>query len=158
MTKAAGLHQNMFGRGDLPAAFRRKHDRNDDGSRMTAREHAVLACRVAGLRKAASGGEVGGLGSREEMDRLFALGGDRLQAECRAIPAHLRKDGSFALEGACVKDADARVAAVVGLFQAWVFNAGANPASMFPLDGSMFIEEEEEKEKRKAELGRAQWL
>jgi hypothetical protein len=106
-------------------------------------------------------GEVGGLGGREEMDRLLALGGDRLQAECQAIPAHLRKAGSFALEGACVKDADARVAAVVGLFQAWVFNAGArrlgaeaawqeflrpqqprdadgNPASTFPLDDSVF--------------------
>ena len=117
LRKAAGLHQNMFGRGDLLAAFWRKHD-NDDGNRMTAREHAVLLCRVAGLRKAASGGEVGGLGGREEMDRLLALGGDRLQAECRAIPADLRKAGSFAVEGACVKDADARVAAVVGLFQA----------------------------------------
>ena len=161
LTKAAGLHQNMFGRGDLPAAFRRQHVGNDDGTRMTAREHAVLLCRVAGLRKAASGGEVGGLGGREEMDRLLALDGDRLQAECLSIPAHLRKAGSFALEGACVKDADARIAAVVGLFQAWVFNAGArrlgaeaawqeflrpqqpqdaddNPASTFPLDDSVF--------------------
>ena len=25
LAKAAGLHQNMFGRGDLPAAFRRRH-------------------------------------------------------------------------------------------------------------------------------------
>ena len=128
---------------------------------MTPREHAVLLCRVAGLRKAASGGEVGGLGGREEMERLLALGGHQLQEECRAIPAHLRKAGSFALEGACVKDANARVAAVVGLFQAWVFNAGArrhgaesareellqpqqpqdadgNPASTFPLDNSVF--------------------
>ena len=128
---------------------------------MTPREHAVLLCRVAGLRKAASGGEVGGLGGREEMERLLALGGHQLQEECRAIPAHLRKAGSFALEGACVKDANARVAAVVGLFQAWVFNAGArrlgaeaawqeflrpqqpqdadgNPASTFPLDDSVF--------------------
>ena len=124
LTKAAGLHQDMLGRGDLPEAFRRKHY-NADGARMTAREHAVLLCRVAGLRKAASGGEVGGLGGREEMERLLALGGHQLQEECRAIPAHLRKAGSFALEGACVKDANARVAAVVGLFQAWVFNAGA---------------------------------
>ena len=75
--------------------------------------------------KAASGGEVGGLGGREEMERLLALGGNQLQEECRAIPVHLRKAGSFALEGSCVKNANARVAAVVGLFQAWVFNAGA---------------------------------
>ena len=124
LTKAAGLHRDMLGRGDLPAAFQRQHH-NADGNRMTAREHAVLLCRVAGLRKAASGAEVGGLGGREEMDRLLALGGHQLQEECRAIPRHLRKAGSFALEGACVKDAKARVAAVVGLFQAWVFNAGA---------------------------------
>ena len=65
LTKAAGLDHNMFGTGDLPAAFRQcyQHDR----IRITAREHAVLLCRVAGLRKAASGGEVGGLGGREEM-------------------------------------------------------------------------------------------
>ena len=106
-------------------AFWRHNHSNDDGSRMTAREHAVLLCRVAGLRKAASGGEVGGLGGREEMERLLALDGNQLLGERRAIPAHLRKAGSFALEGACVRDADARVAAVVGLFQAWVFNAGA---------------------------------
>ena len=104
---------------------------------------------------------MGRLGGREEMDRLLALGGHQLQEECRAIPEHLRKAGSFALEGACVKDANARVAAVVGLFQAWVFNAGArrldaeaawqeflrpqqpqdadgNPASTFPLDDSVF--------------------
>ena len=60
-----------------------------------------------------------------------------------------------------LKDADARIAAAVGLFQAWVFNAGArrlgaeaawqeflrpqqpkeavdNPASTFPLDDSVF--------------------
>ena len=65
------------------------------------------------------------------------------------------------MEGACVKDADARVAAVVGLFQAWVFNVGArrlgdeaawqeflrpqqpqnadgNLASTFALDDSVF--------------------
>ena len=67
LTKAAGLGRNMFGRGDLPAAFRRKHG-HDDRTRMTPREHAVLLCRVAGLRKAASGGEVGCLGGREEME------------------------------------------------------------------------------------------
>ena len=104
---------------------------------------------------------MGGLGGREEMERLLALGGHQWQEESGAIPAHLRKAGSFALEDACVKDANARVAAVVGLFQAWVFNAGArrlgaeaawqellrpqqhqdadgNPASTFPLDDSVF--------------------
>ena len=125
LTKAAGLHPDKFGRGDLPAAFRRNPHHKDTGKRLKAREHAELLCRVAGLRKAASGGEVGGLGGREEMDRLLALGGNQLQEAARAIPAHLREAGSFALQGACVRDADARVAAVVGLFQAWVFNAGA---------------------------------
>ncbi len=47
---------------------------------MARREHAVLLCRVAGLQKAASGGNVGGLGGREEMGRLCSLGGDGLQA------------------------------------------------------------------------------
>ena len=63
LTKAAGLHHNMLGRGDLPAAFQRASD-----AVMTPREHAVLLCRVAGLGKAASGGEVGGLGGREDME------------------------------------------------------------------------------------------
>ena len=51
LTKAAGLRHNMFGRGDLLAAFWREYH-NADGNRMTARDHAVLLCRVAGLRKA----------------------------------------------------------------------------------------------------------
>ena len=89
---------------------------------MSAHDHATLLWRVAGLRKAASSGDVGGLA---EMNRLLNLDGEQLQQECQAIPAHLRKAGSFALKGACVKDPQARVAAVVGLFQSWLFNAGA---------------------------------
>ena len=65
------------------------------------------------------------MGGLAEMNRLLDLDGEQLQQECRAISAHLRKAGSFALEGACVKDPQARVAAVVGLFQSWLFNAGA---------------------------------
>ena len=122
--KGAGLHRDMLGGGDFPAACQRQHHSND-GSRMAAREHAVLLCRVAGLRKAASVGEVGGLGGGAEIERLLALDGNQLQEECRTIPAHLRKAGSFAWEGACVKDASARVAAVAGLFQASFFNVGA---------------------------------
>ena len=132
-----------------------------DGGRMRPRAHAVLLCRVAGLRKAASSVEVEGLGGRAEMERLLSLSAIRLREERGAIPAHLRKAGSFALEGACVQDADARVATVVGLFQAWLFNAGARglgaaatwqellrpqrpgdadakPAAAFPLDDSVF--------------------
>ena len=129
LTKATGLHANMLGRGDIPATFRRQHD-NADRNRMTAREHAVLLCRVAGLRKAASGGEVGGLGGREEMERLLALGGHQLQEECQAIPAPLRKAGSFALEDARVKDANARAAAVVGLFQACLLYTSPSPRDL----------------------------
>ena len=159
LAKAAGLPCDHFGRGDLPAAFRRHL--HHGGKRLTAQKHAGLLCRVAGLRKAASGGEVGGLGGHEEMERLLAMGGKELQEAARAIPAHLREAGSFALAGSCVRDPDARVAAVVGLFQAWLFNAGArrlgaeaawqellrpqqpgdadtNPVSIFPLDDSVF--------------------
>ena len=160
LAKAAGLHRDMCGRGDLPQAFRRQHHSVDTG-RVTAREHAVLLCRVAGLRKAASSGEVGCLGGCEEMERLLSLGGHALQEERRAIPAHLRKAGSFALEDAREQNADARVAAVVGLFQTWLFNVGArrlgaeaawgeflqpqqphdahaSPASTFTLDDAVF--------------------
>ena len=55
----------------------------------------------------------------------YFLDGHQLQKECQAFPAHLRKAGSFALEGVCVHNARARVGAVVGLFQAWLFIAGA---------------------------------
>ena len=63
---------------------------------------------------------MGGLGGREEMERLLGLDSKKLQAECLAIPWHLRKPGSFALE-----DGHTNPVAVVGLFQAWLFNAGA---------------------------------
>ena len=45
LAKAAGLHWDMCGRGDLPQAFRRQHH-SVDTDRVTAREHAVLLCRV----------------------------------------------------------------------------------------------------------------
>ena len=64
------------------------------------------------------------------MGRLLSLDGHQLQKECKAIPAHLRKAGSFAFEGACVKNARAKVAAVVVLFQAWLSNAGASRLSV----------------------------
>ena len=157
---AAGLDMNSFGKGSLPQAFRRNHNL-DGGHHMTSRDHAVLLCRVAGLRKAASGSEVGGLGGGEEMERLLSLRGHQLQEACQAVPAHLRKPGSFDLDAVCIRDAEARQAAVVGLFQVWLFNAGANrlgaeaawqqllqlqppqgvdarPASVFPLDDSVF--------------------
>ena len=50
LTKAAGLHRDKFGRGDLPAAFRRNPHHKDGGKRLTAREHAGLLWRVAGHR------------------------------------------------------------------------------------------------------------
>ena len=93
---------------------------------MTSRDHAALLCRVAGLRKAASGREVGGLGGGEEMERLLSLIGHQMQEACQAVPAHLRKPDSFDMEGGCIKDAEARQAAVIGLFQAWIFKVGAS--------------------------------
>ena len=127
---------------------------------MTSRAHATLRCRVAGLRKAASGSEVGGLGGGEETERLLPLSGHQLQEACQAAPAQLRKPCSFDLEGVCIRDAEARQAAMVWLFQVWLFNVGANrlgaeaawqqllqlqppqgvdarPASEFPLDDSV---------------------
>ena len=124
MKQAAGLRADMLGKGDLPTAFRRQAHK-ETSKRLTSRDHFVLLCRVAGLRKAASHGVVGGLGGRHEMDRLLDLDGARLQAEAQAIPWHLRKAGSFALEGLHSKVAEDRVLLVVGLFQAWMFNAGA---------------------------------
>ena len=37
LTKATGLRLDMFGRGDLPAAFRHKHHHKDGGKRRSAR-------------------------------------------------------------------------------------------------------------------------
>ena len=64
---AAGLCRDSFGNGGLPQAFRWHHHATG-GHRMTSRAHATLLCRVAGLRKAARGSEVGGLGGGEEME------------------------------------------------------------------------------------------
>ena len=161
LEKASGLHQDRLGKDGLPKAFQRHPHAGYHGPRLKARDHAVLLCCVAGLRKAASGSEVGSLGGLDEMDRLLSLNAHQLQEACRAVPAHLRKNGSFAVEGVCIKDADARQAAVVGLFQVWLFNVSAirlgaeaawqqllqlqppqgvdaNPASMFPLYDSLF--------------------
>ena len=94
---------------------------------MTSRAHATLLCRVAGLRKAASGSEVGGLGGGKEMERLLSLSGHQLQEACQAVPRHVRNPGSFDLVCVCVctRAAEARPAATVGLLQEWLFSVGA---------------------------------
>ena len=89
---------------------------------MSTRDHAALLCRVAGLREAANSGDLGGL---PEINGLLNLDGEHLQQERQAIPNHVREAESFALQGACVKDTQARVGPVIGLFQSWLFNAGA---------------------------------
>ena len=107
---------------------------------MTARDHAVLLCRVAGLRKAAN--EVGVLGGHEEMERLLGLHGVQLREECRAVPAHLRRLGGFALEDALTDDPDARIVAVVGLFVKWVFSGGARQLGVEETWGDLLLAQE----------------
>ena len=160
LQRAASTHQNLWGAAGLPSAL--QQSRWPD--RITPRAHAVLLCRAAGLRKAAASGEVEGLGGAAEMERLLALGDQELQAECDAIPPHLRKAGSFDVLGVQVTTPDARVRAVVGLFRQWLIQAGARrlgaeaaleellqahgtdaeacPAACFPLDNAVFTTEE----------------
>ena len=54
------------------------------------------------------------------MERLFSLDDVKFREDCRAVPAHLRRLGGFALEGALTDDPDARIVAAPGLFVKWV--------------------------------------
>ena len=98
---AASTQASHRGTAGLPMAPQQLrpsgHSRSSEGpsSRLTARAHAVLLCRAAGLRKAVASGEVGCLGGLAEMERLLGLDDQEIQAECAGTPQHLRKAGSF---------------------------------------------------------------
>ena len=72
----------------------------------SVREHAVLLCRVAGLRQAAiadTPAELGGASFAScaalEMDRLLTLTRRQAQEEQEAVPEHLRRKQGFDLRG-----------------------------------------------------------
>ena len=106
------------GTAGLPLALRQP--RSSKWGRTSRRAHAVLLCRVAGLRKAAASGVVGSLGGSRELERLLALGSQQLQGEGVAGLLHMRRAGYVdAPDGQYVGSA-ARARVVVGLFLEWL--------------------------------------
>ena len=106
----------------------------------TVRQHAVLLCRVAGLRAAAARvqEELGAdwkVDSVKEMDRILALTEVEVQLECGSIPARLRAQQGFHVDDKTHRgnswehqlvDVDYRSGTwVLSLFRVWLYREGA---------------------------------
>lgn len=115
---AAALGRHSRGVTGLPAWLRRKD--------LTICAHAVLLCRVAGLRKVATGelpSELEGeaFAANAELERLMALGEPEIQAEQDAVRHGLRGQQGFNFS----KSSYDSGAWAVGLFRVWLHAHGA---------------------------------
>ena len=136
--RACWLSEAMF-QEQVSAAHRLpSHQRGTEGLpaclkcwQTTARNHAVLLCRAAGLRKASESCEaVRRLGGRAEMDRLLALAPGDLELERCDMSSNLRQEAAPQLTEPCGRAAEAQLKAVVGLFRIWLFRVGAQELEM----------------------------
>ncbi len=129
LKRAQALHRDRRGSEGIPEAFRRRDMKNN---RVAARAHAVLLCRVGGLRRAAAGDDVAELGeglhgtcATKEFDRLLALSCGEVEAEFARLPLRMRAD----LGPAFYFDASAehvpRAAVILVLFRRWLFAQSA---------------------------------
>ena len=118
LSAAHQLRSNQRGIEGLPSCL---HCRQ-----TTGRNHAVLLCRAAGLRKASEACKaMRRLGGRAEMDRLLALPASALESERLAVSSTLRREPAVQLTTPCAREAEAQLRAVVGLFRVWLFRVGA---------------------------------
>ena len=87
LSAASRLSSNQRGGEGLPACLNCRN--------TSARNHAVLLCRAAGLRKASAACEaVRRLGGRAEMDRLLALPPSALELERFDVSSNLRRESA----------------------------------------------------------------
>ena len=136
---AEAMPENSRGAGGVPKTFQKIRAASD---RPTVREHALLLCRVGGLRKAvahdadpelersrdALGGSAHAAAAAKELERLMELGPAELEAERAQIARRMGHAGAggFGLDvhpGGV--SASMQPVGVVFLFRVWLYMEGA---------------------------------
>ena len=122
----ASVSRSKRCRDGLPAWLQRKN--------LTQCEHAVLLCRLAGLRKAATidapaemGGSAFDAAAAQELERLVALSSAEVTAACSGVRRELQAEQSFALltSGKRPPHFYASGAWLPGLWRVWLHEQGA---------------------------------
>ena len=128
LATAANLFRHARGLKGLPNTL--QHSRHDGD--ITIATHALLLCRVHGLRRAIMQADVEELGepvwrlkASTELERLLNLDAKHLRSECEALPKNLLEMRSLHLKASCDTPAS-QSSLVVGLFTLWVFEEAAN--------------------------------